>query len=40
MEEGDVSWLMRLWCILVELPKIPSLVGRKDLRKGGRHSDG
>jgi len=32
--------LKRLWWILVELPKIPSVVGCKDLRESGRHSDG
>jgi len=29
-----------VWCRLVELPKIPSVVGCKDLREGGWHSDG
>jgi len=34
-------WLKRLWCRLVELPKIPSVVGCKDgIQEGGRHSDG
>jgi len=32
--------LKRLWCILVELPKIPSVVGCNDLQEGGRHSEG
>jgi len=38
-EAGDVLWLKSLWYIFVELPKIPSVVGYKDLREGGRHSD-
>jgi len=28
-EAGDVPWLKRLWCRLVELPKISSVVGGK-----------
>jgi hypothetical protein len=32
--------LKRLWWILVELPKIPSVVGCNDHREGERHSDG
>ena len=33
--------LKRLWCMLVKLPKIPSIVGWKDgLQEDGRHSDG
>jgi len=39
-EEGDVPWLKRLWCILVELPKNLSVVACKDLREGRRHFDG
>jgi len=39
-ESGRCPVLKRLWCILVELLKIPSVVGCKDLREGGRHSDG
>jgi len=33
------SW-RELWCRLVELPKIPSVVGYKGIQEGGRHSDG
>jgi len=29
-----------VWCRRVELPKIPSVVGCKDLREDGWHSDG
>jgi len=39
-EAGDVPWLKRVWYILVELPKIPSVFGCKDgLQEGGRQSD-
>ena len=33
-------WLKGLRCVLVELPKIPSVVRCKNLQKRGRHSDG
>jgi len=40
-EAGDIPWLKRVWCRLLELPKNPSVVGCKvDIQEGGRHSEG
>jgi len=35
-----MSCVEEVWYSLVELPEIPSVVWYKDLREGGRHSDG